>query len=148
MQGPANRQGDVPGAARLLRQMWRFLLVGTAAFVVNAGLVELLVRSIGPVWAQVMAFPVAASVAWWLNRRYTFGASGRSLGSEWLHYIVANALGWLLNNGVYLLCVYRFAVAARHPSLAVAAGSIAGMVANFILSRQLVFRPHHADQDG
>ncbi len=130
----------------LVQQMWRFFLVGTAAFVVNAGLVELLVRAIGPVWAQVLAFPVAATVAWWLNRHYTFGASGRSLGREWLHYILANALGWLINNGVYLLCVYRFPLAAQHPSLAVAAGSIAGMVANFILSRQLVFRTNRADQ--
>ena len=132
----------------LLGQMGRFVLVGTAVFGVNAVLVELLVTAVGPVWAQVIAFPLAATLAWWLNRRYTFGASGSSLRREWLHYILANALGWLLNNGVYLLCVDRFALAARHPALAVAAGSIAGMVANFILSRQLVFRPHRADQEG
>ena len=127
--------------------MGRFLLVGTAVFGVNAALVELLVAAVGPVWAQVLAFPVAATLAWGLNRRYTFGASGSSLRREWLRYILANALGWLLNNGVYLLCVDRFALAAQHPSLAVAAGSIAGMVANFILSRQFVFRPHRANQD-
>ncbi len=138
----------VPGAGSpLLGQMGRFLLVGTAVFGVNAALMELLVAAVGPLWAQALAFPVAATLAWWLNRRYTFGASDRSLRREWLHYLLANGLGWLLNNGVYLLCVDRFVLAARHPSLAVAAGSIAGMVANFILSRQLVFRPHRTDQD-
>lgn len=129
-----------PLQSGLYRQIWRFFLVGTAAFVVNAGLVEVLVLATGPVKAQLLAFPVAATVAWWLNRQYTFGASGQKLHHEWLHYILVNALGWLLNNTVYLVCVYQFTQAARHPSLAVAAGSLAGMAANFILSRQLVFR--------
>lgn len=131
----------------LLGQMGRFVLVGTAVFGVNAVLVELLVTGMGPLWAQVIAFPLAATLAWWLNRRYTFGASGSGLRREWLRYMLANGLGWLLNNGVYLLCVDRFPLAALHPSLAVAAGSIAGMVANFILSRQLVFRSERVDQD-
>ena len=132
----------------LLGQLRRFLLVGTAVFGVNAALVELLVGRLGPLWAQVLAFPLAATLAWWLNRRYTFGASDRSRRSEWLHYILANALGWLLNNGVYLLCIARLSLAAQHPALAVAAGSIAGMAANFILSRQLVFRSNRTAQDG
>lgn len=122
------------------KQMWRFFWVGSAAFVVNAGIVELLVGEMGPAWAQVVAFPAAATVAWWLNRVYTFGASGRKISHEWLHYLVANSLGWLLNNGVYFAAVYMSPPAARHPSLAVAAGSLAGMVSNFILSRQMVFR--------
>lgn len=143
----ATGRARVAAETPLLGQMGRFVLVGTAVFGVNAALVELLVAGVGPLWAQVIAFPLAATLAWWLNRRYTFGASDRSLGREWLHYILANALGWLLNNGVYLLCVDRFALAARHPSLAVAAGSIAGMAANFILSRQLVFRSERVDQD-
>lgn len=139
----------VPGAGSpLAGQIGHFLLVGTAVFGVNAALVELLVIGVGPLWAQALAFPLAATLAWWLNRRYTFGASGSSPQREWLHYLLANALGWLLNNGVYLLCVDRFALAALHPSLAVAAGSIAGMVANFLLSRQLVFRGSRSHQDG
>ncbi len=132
-----------PPQQRLLRQMWRFFLVGTAAFVVNGALVEILVGHIGPVKAQLMAFPLAATVAWWLNRCYTFGASSSALHREWLHYIMANGIGWLINNGVYLVLIYRFRLAAQHPSLAVAAGSIAGMFANFILSRQLVFRKNN-----
>lgn len=138
----AKRQAEsVPtGQRQLLHQMWRFFLVGSAAFVVNAALVEMLVGAMGPIKAQLLAFPVAATVAWWLNRQYTFGASSHKPHREWFHYIIANSIGWLINNGVYLVLVYRSTLAAQHPSLAVAAGSIAGMCANFILSRQLVFR--------
>lgn len=123
-----------------MHQVWRFFLVGSVAFVVNGSFVEILVGPVGPVKAQLIAFPVAATVAWWLNRKYTFGASGHKLHREWFNYILANSIGWLINNGLYLVLIYRFPLAAQHPSLAVAAGSVAGMFANFILSRQLVFR--------
>jgi putative flippase GtrA len=120
-------------------QALRFGLVGTAGFLVNAGIVAALAGPAGPVRAQAAAFPVAASVTWWLNRRYTFGASGRSWQGEWLRYLGANALGWLANNGTYLLLVLSLPWAAGNPVAAVAAGSLAGMAFNFACSRKLVF---------
>lgn len=123
----------------LLHQLWRFSMVGVVAFVVNAGLVELLVAKTGPVWAQCIAFPFAATVAWQLNRRFTFTASGLPPRQEWIRYILANGVGWLINNGTYLGLVLTVPLIADHPSLAVAAGSIAGLAANFLSSRQFVF---------
>lgn len=123
----------------LLHQLWRFSVVGVVAFVVNAGLVELLVTMTGPVWAQCFAFPVAATVAWQLNRRFTFAASGLPTRQEWIRYILANGVGWLINNSTYLALVLTVPFIADRPSFAVAAGSIAGLAANFTLSRRLVF---------
>lgn len=131
----------------LLGQIWCFGLVGVAGFAVNAGLVEILARFIGPVMAQIIAFPVAATVTWWLNRRYTFGASERTLLSEWLRYVLANSVGWLANNGVFLLVVFAFPIAYANPSIAVAAGSVAGMVFNFIGTRRIVFPPRRNNED-
>jgi putative flippase GtrA len=131
--------GTLTGKSALMRQFRRFSLVGVAAFAVNGGLVELLVHFLGPVRAQMIAFPVAATAAWWLNRRYTFGASGLAPHREWLRYIFANAAGWLINNAIYLVLVFNLALASTHPFLAVAAGSIAGLAANFLLSRRMVF---------
>jgi putative flippase GtrA len=124
----------------LFRQLGSFVVVGTVCFALNAILVELLVKSCGPLYAQVIAFPIVASVAWYLNRRYTFGASDRSVVREWMHYIFANLLGWVANNGVYVLLVFKLPIAARHPAIAVAAGSIAGLAFNFVISRAVVFR--------
>lgn len=126
--------------ATLLGQLWRFSVVGVVAFMVNAGLVEMLVVAFtGPVWAQFIAFPVAATVAWQLNRRYTFAASNLSPRQEWMRYILANGVGWCINNGTYLTLVITMPRLALHPALAVAAGSMAGLAANFLLSRRLVF---------
>lgn len=123
----------------LLGQVWRFGLVGIVGYVVNAGLVESLVLSVGPIRAQMLAFPAAVSVTWWLNRRYTFGASHHSLHHEWLRYVLANLLGWCANNGAYLWMIFSVPLAYRHPALAVAVGSLAGMVLNFSASRLIVF---------
>jgi putative flippase GtrA len=132
VQNPSNNQ--------LLRQIWRFGLVGVVGYVVNAGLVESLVLSMGPVWAQALAFPAAVSVTWALNRRFTFGASRHRMHHEWLRYVFANLFGWVANNGVYLWMVFSLPLAYQHPALAVAGGSLAGMVLNFSSSRLIVFK--------
>jgi putative flippase GtrA len=133
--------GEVMSArASLLGQIFRFVIVGTIGFVLNALLVEGLARSWGPLYAQLVAFPVVASVTWYLNRRYTFGASDRPIVHEWLRYVFANTLGWAANNGVYVLLVLHWSEAFRRPSIAVAAGSLAGMVFNFAISRIAVFK--------
>lgn len=128
----------------VLHQLWRFSMVGVVAFMVNAGLVELLVVLTGPVCAQLIAFPIAATVAWQLNRRYTFAASGLPPRQEWIRYILANFAGWLINNGAYLVLVLKVPLIATHPAIAVAAGSLSGLTANFLLSRQLVFKKESA----
>ncbi|MGZ4999546.1 MAG: GtrA family protein, partial [Methylomonas sp.] len=124
----------------LLQQIWRFGLVGVAGYIVNAGLVEAFVLNMGPIWAQTLAFPAAVSVTWWLNRSFTFGASGHSLHHEWLRYVLANALGWAVNNGTYLWMIFSVSIAYQHPAIAVAAGSLTGMILNFSTSRLLVFK--------
>ncbi|MBD9359375.1 bifunctional glycosyltransferase family 2/GtrA family protein [Methylomonas fluvii] len=124
----------------LLGQMWRFGLVGIVGYMVNAGLVESLVLNMGPLRAQMLAFPAAVTVTWWLNRRFTFGASRHAIHHEWLRYVLANMLGWSANNGAYLWMIFSVPLAYQHPALAVAVGSLAGMVLNFSASRLLVFK--------
>lgn len=132
-----NQQPLIP--VELLRQIWRFGLVGVVGYIVNASCVEFLAPDIGPLQAQGFAFPLAASVTWWCNRRFTFGASHRAVHQEWLRYLLANALGWTANNGVYVWMIFSLPLTYEHPALAVAGGSLAGMVFNFSVSRRLVF---------
>lgn len=134
---------EAPSPAKnhaLLQQLGRFSLVGGAAFLVNALLVELLARITDPVRAQLIAFPAAATVAWWLNRRYTFGPSGQPLHREWTRYLLANGIGALINNATYLALVCSLPFAYNQPSLAVTAGSLTALAVNFLLSRHIVFK--------
>jgi putative flippase GtrA len=49
-------------------------------------------------------------------------------------------LGWAANNGCYLWMVFSVPLAYQHPAIAVAVGSLAGMVLNFSASRLIVFK--------
>jgi putative flippase GtrA len=131
----------------LLRQVWYFGVVGTVGFVVNAALVEALVNVAGVVWAQAIAFPVAVTVTWWLNRKYTFGASKHAVQYELLRYVLANSLGWVANNGVYVALVLTLPFARIHPAIAVAGGTAAGVAFNFCMTRSFVFRQGDTTRD-
>ena len=120
-----------------------FSLVGAAGFVVDAAIVWALTSSgANAILAQAIAFAVAVTVTWLLNRQFTFAqhASPNRL-REWMHYVAANSLGAVVNNGVYVLLVLTVAMFSKEPVLAVAAGSLAGLVFNFTASRAWVFRP-------
>lgn len=122
-----------------LFQLAKFSLVGIVGFFVNAGLVSLSTTTIGPAFAQLLAFPLAATTTWLLNRRITFAASGRHPREEWARYVTANLLGWVANNGVYFALIFTVPLAHKFPVIAVAAGSIFGLAFNFSASRRHVF---------
>lgn len=124
----------------LLRQLWRFGLVGVVGFVVNAVLVEICASYTGPVIAQLIAFPAAATCTWLMNRRFTFGSMAAISFSEWLRYMGANSTGLMVNNGVYFILIFMFPFAFENPSTAVAAGSISGLVFNFATIKLYVFK--------
>ena len=50
------------------------------------------------------------------------------------------ALGAVINNGVYVVAFKAFPALHAWPAVAVAAGSAAGAVANFLLARTMLFR--------
>jgi putative flippase GtrA len=49
-------------------------------------------------------------------------------------------VGGLVNYATYAILVTWVPMAAAHPVLGVAAGSIAGLTVNFLLSRRVVFK--------
>jgi len=121
----------------------RFAVSGIAGFLTDAGTVFVgtILFGLSPIPAQIIAFAVAVTTTWVINRNWTFAdhASERWL-HEWSRYVAANSAGALVNNGVYALLVLGTATFSRDPVLAVAAGSLAGMAFNFVASKRLVFR--------
>jgi putative flippase GtrA len=126
---------------RVIAQFLRFGIVGTLGFVIDTITVYSLRGSLGLYGAGVAGFVTAASGNWVFNRLWTF----RGLGSgpahrQWAKFMVANLVGFVLNRGTYALLVTFVAAAARQPVIAIAAGAIAGLFVNFVLSRRVVFR--------
>jgi putative flippase GtrA len=138
---PPLRRAATPARLRLASQFVRFGLVGLAGFVVDTAIVYATRGPLTLYGAGVLAYVVAASVNWLLNRIWTFRGQGSgSAHRQWIRFLAANLIGFVLNRGTFALLVTFIAVAAAQPVIATAAGAIAGMFVNFSLSRRMVFR--------
>lgn len=135
-----------PERLRLSGEIFRFGVVGVVGFVVDAAVLTLgLHAGTGPWFGRVLSYVAAATVTFGLNRAWTFRAAGRSrsMVRDWGLFLVVNLVGFACNYGTYAAMIAGVAVMREHPVLAVAAGSIAGMAGNFILSRRYVFRSRY-----
>ena len=127
---------------QLLRKLGTFGVIGAAGFVVDAGVLTLAMRWLesGLYVSRIYSFLVAVTFTWAMNRRFTFRSRNTALVGEWLHFVIANGVGGLINLGTYTVLVASLPLFAMHPILAVAAGSIVALAWNFTLSSRWVFR--------
>jgi putative flippase GtrA len=126
----------------LLRQFVLFGIVGCLGFLVDSGALYVLVRLIGlgALEGRLLSYLAAATVTWFLNRRVTFAAARTdSAGREWARFVLLNVFGGAVNYAVYAAYVTVHGATARSLFVGVAAGSLAGMTVNFLVSRRFVF---------
>lgn len=131
-----------PGRARTLLQFLKFGVVGTIGFLVDtAVLYAALWAGLGLYWGRALSYVAAASGNWLLNRVWTFrGQAGGRMAQQWAAFLAVNLVGFAFNYGTYAALVATIPFVAAHPVIGVAAGSLAGLASNFLLSRRFVFR--------
>jgi putative flippase GtrA len=124
-----------------LVQFLMFGTVGAIGFVADTATVYAFRYSLGLYGAGAVAYCVAASVTWLLNRLWTFRGQGSGPAhQQWARFLMVNLGGFVLNRGTYAALVTFVPLCADEPVYAVGAGAIAGMFLNFSLSRAMVFR--------
>ena len=125
----------------VLRQFGSFGLIGTAAFLVDSALLYLGMGLLGLGFylARFGSWVGAASFTWYMNRRFTFRSDEASRLRQWLRFLAANSIGGAVNYGVYAVLIATSALVRQWPILGVAAGSVAGLAFNFVVSRRYVF---------
>ncbi|NLI27358.1 MAG: GtrA family protein [Acetobacter sp.] len=127
-----------PGLLRLLK----FGCVGTLGLMWDTATLYSLRPFLGLTAATLVAYFVAASLNWAANRFWTFRDVGRLEHPilQWLRFLSANSLGFALNRGTIFLLFWLAPVCVSYPFIALAAGAVVGLLANFRLSSRLVFR--------
>jgi putative flippase GtrA len=118
-------------------QLLRFGLVGIAGYVVDSAVLYLcLSLGWGPAWGRLVSFLCAVATTWLLNRRFTFVKGKQKIEilvliQEALRYMSAMLLGGALNLITYGTIMHLVPSQPFLPAIAVASGSLVGMVANF-----------------
>jgi putative flippase GtrA len=126
------------------RELVRFVIAGVFGFVVDAGTLYIaLAAGLGYFAGRALSFLCAVWATWQINRRYTF-ISDRSESAwvEWWRYLAAMSAGGVVNYGAYSATVLTLKGLPFLPIVAVAVGSLAGMVVNFATAKLWVFRQH------
>jgi len=125
-------------------QFFRFALVGAAGFLVDAAVLALglQVLGLGKYLARLISFLCAATFTWAMNRRFTFAQTAAADGQarEWARFVAVNGVGGLINYGTYAALVAFADTPFSNPFVALAFGSLTGLVFNFFGSKHLVFR--------
>ena len=124
----------------------RFAVIGALGMPVDAGVLWLMTHRVGldPYSGRVVSWLSAATFTWIGNRYFTFGAR-RAKGlipalGEWLRFLAANAVGGLVNVGLYSTLVRFAPPPANNLYVALVLGVLAGLIFNFTLSKTLVFK--------
>lgn len=128
-------------------QFLNFGIVGSIGFFVDVGTLWIVghVTNLDFYSARGISYLLAATTTWALNRHYTFvEAQRRSALQQWLCFLIINLGGGLVNYLTYVILIAFTPLTEQLPTwlgltIAVGAGSLAGLTVNFFTSRQWVF---------
>lgn len=121
-------------------QIVRFCMVGTVGFLIDAGCTLMLSQTftVPPGPSRLLAFLVAASATWALNRHFTFRVGSRV--GTWLLYVLSTSFGALINISAYLLWLGLAGNSAKQIVAGIAIGSVCALAFNYTISRYVIFR--------
>ena len=130
----------------MLKKFIFFGVAGVIGFAVDTQILYLLKTSMGLYGARVASFVCAVFVTWNFNRLITFRHfdSGLKKRNEFFAYFLLMLGGGFVNYLVYAVLVTYSAGASQSPIIAVAAGSLSGMIVNYFSSLYLY---RHSDND-
>jgi putative flippase GtrA len=132
-----------------VKQLLLFTVAGAIGFVVDAGVLLWVHAVLGTYLGRLLSFFCAVVTTWLLNRFLAFRdqRDGKPLHREFSLYFLTTLGGGAVNLASYFLIAYLFDLSVRGLPLAVAVGSLAGMLVNFWLSRRFVFAAQKKDAE-
>ena len=135
-------------AARLVRFI-RFGLVGSFGFVIDLGVVFVLIQALqlDPVFARIPAWTGAVSITYLFNLLFTFRSTRlkvvgkRQQLRRYGLYVLSQLAGGVVNVLTYALVVSLFGVAW---SVGLVLGTLVGMILNYLGASAVIDRPYES----
>jgi len=123
-----------------MKKLFRFLIAGGVGFVVDAGVLHLLLwfTPFGPFVGRAISIPSALLATWVLNRNFTFGRSDRSLAAEGFRYGSVGLTSALLNYALFSSLLMT--EPGLRPIIALILSSAAATAFSFFGYSRFVFR--------
>ena len=124
------------------RKLPGFVVVGAIGFLIDAGILTLLMTAfeLDHYSARAISFTVAVTFTWYMNRRWVFEKSTASMsGREYSSYIVVQVIGALINLSIFVAVIEIVPSLTNIPVIPLAVGAIAGLLFNFSASSRFVF---------
>lgn len=131
-------------------RFFRFCVVGSVGFLVDGGSLTILVAlGVGPYTARLISFPLAVTVTWLFNRKWTFadGATTRPK-REYTVYFVVQITGALINLGVYAALLSHWEVLKAIVLVPFAVASATALIFNYVGMQWFVFTQRTSDGGG
>ncbi|WP_458238550.1 GtrA family protein [Pseudomonas sp. P5_A2_2] len=127
-----------------MRHFLKFSLVGALGFIVDAGVLSLLVGrfEVNVYVARIISFFVAVLATWLANRSFTFKHQRRieiSNHEEYLRYFAVQTVGAGINFLVFFLAIQVMPMWRSFPVIPLAIGSVVALVFNYLAARRFVF---------
>lgn len=119
----------------IIRQFCKYAIVGVLGFIVDAGILHLLLEHLNPYYSRLISFLSAVIATWILNRHYVFNKN-KSASREGCAYLIVQSVGFLVNFIIYSILVYYGMIPL--PALAIAAG--VSLISNFLGSKFIAFK--------
>lgn len=122
-----------------MRKLFFFGLAGSIGFIVDVGVLLLLLRftPFGPFSARIFAIAAAMCCTWVFNRNFTFQKGGRSVAKEGMRYGSVGITSALINYAVYSGLLIQFS--ELRPIFAVIVASAVATIWSYIGYSKFVF---------
>jgi putative flippase GtrA len=123
-----------------LRKVFWFGIAGSIGFLVDAGLLMLILHftPIDPFGARAISIPAAMLATWFFNRTFTFGRSSKSVAVEGFRYGFIGVVSALINYGIYSSLLISIPI--LRPTFALVMASAAATAFSFFGYSRFVFR--------
>jgi len=133
---------------KIVQQFIKFGLVGLSGVGVGLGVLNVCMW-IWPCFpvANVIAFLIAVSWNFLLNRRFTFEPVNKSVFRQWLEFVIACLGGAGMNWAVSMTLYYTISYFHQHYNYAALIGVGISALFNFIVSRYYVFHKNKLSKE-